>query len=271
MTRAAEMSRPSSVARARTEVSSPRMVRSATCRCSRVEAARRMRSSVPSGSTMCLRSARARERSSCSNMSGVTTSGRSTWRASSRAAPSMFCSNRARAVSTLRCESTVRRPRTFAAADAERKVPRPVWMIGTDGSMSSSRRETCSGGYTPPLRMIPASDGNDLAVCATSSPRRTSVRSPGVMTTAPSTSFSRRFSNVIAPTSTSNTSRPSRVSSPLTSCPPTAFINCPTVGAVRNGSVGTVHTGVDSSVKSAVMLSSFPGWQRLITVPRMRA
>ena len=75
-TSAPRMSMPSSIARARTSISSPRIVRSAMPRASSVAAARRMRSSSPSGSTMCLRARRGRAR--CrpySNMSGVTTVG----------------------------------------------------------------------------------------------------------------------------------------------------------------------------------------------------
>lgn len=73
ITCAAEMSTPSSTARARIADSSPRIVRSATSRASRVAAARRMRSSSPSGSTMRRRSERARSMSPYSNISGVTT------------------------------------------------------------------------------------------------------------------------------------------------------------------------------------------------------
>ena len=55
-TSAADRSTPSSAARARTCASSPRIVSSATPRCRSRPAAVRMRSSSPSGSTMCLRS-----------------------------------------------------------------------------------------------------------------------------------------------------------------------------------------------------------------------
>src|SRR5664279_6621630 len=54
------MSRPSADALARTTDSSPSTVRSATPNRSRLSAARRIRSSSPSGNTTCLRSARAR-------------------------------------------------------------------------------------------------------------------------------------------------------------------------------------------------------------------
>ena len=50
---------------------------STTSRILRISAARRMRSSVPSGRTMCLRSVFARRMISYSNMSGVTRTGRS--------------------------------------------------------------------------------------------------------------------------------------------------------------------------------------------------
>ena len=72
-TSAARMSMPSSIARARTSIGSPRITRSAMPRLSTVAAARSTRSSSPSGSTIRRRSARARSMSSYSNMSGVTT------------------------------------------------------------------------------------------------------------------------------------------------------------------------------------------------------
>ena len=226
-----------------------------------------MRSSVPSGSTMCLRSARALLSSSYSNISGVTTSGRSTSRLASSEAASTFCSKSARAVSTLRWESLVTRPRADAAALAERKVPRSVWMIGTLGSRSAMRRLTASGGRKPPLRMMPASDGKFLAVCAVRRPSRTSVRSPGVMTTAPSASLSSRFSKFMAPTRTSSTSRPRSASSPRSRRPPTAPMSCPTVGATRKGSSGMVQTGSVSPANSARMASRSSGKQRFATTP----
>ena len=71
-TAAASMSTPSWRALARIWPSSPSRVSRAIPRESTWSAARRMRSSAPSGSTMCAPAARARSTRSCSNISGVT-------------------------------------------------------------------------------------------------------------------------------------------------------------------------------------------------------
>ena len=115
---AAAMSRPSSAARWRISLSSPRIVSLATCLRNRVLAALRMRSSVPSGSTMWRWFDLARSNRSYSNMSGVTTSDLLTSSLSSSTAPSTCCSNRARAVSNLRGESAARRPRVLVTTRA---------------------------------------------------------------------------------------------------------------------------------------------------------
>ena len=71
-TAAASMSTPSCAARERISPSSPSRVSRAIPRESTWSAARRMRSSAPSGSTMWAPAARARSTRSCSNISGVT-------------------------------------------------------------------------------------------------------------------------------------------------------------------------------------------------------
>ena len=73
---------------------------------------------------------------------------------------------------------------------------------------------------------------------AMSTPRTTSGRSPGVITTAPSKSRSSTLGIVIAATSRPVTSRLSRSSSPLTSVPWHTFIRSPSDGALSSASSG---------------------------------
>src|SRR5664279_5006288 len=108
------MSTPPAHALARTTLSSPRSVRSATRSRSRLAAARRIRSSSPSGSTMCLRLARARAISRYWNISGVGTSDSATSLASSTASPSTDSANTRSAVSSFTRDAAVNRPCTPA-------------------------------------------------------------------------------------------------------------------------------------------------------------
>ena len=192
MIAALEMSTPSSAALARTVFSVPRMVRSTTPRRRRVDAALRIRSSSPSGRTMCCFGERARSRSAYSNMSGVTTSVEATLKIWRSASQSTCFSKRALAVSTLSDESRVSRPRVFEQRVAASKVPRSQEMTGRLEFIPERSRRIASVGWKPPLMITPASVGNPAAPCAAWTARRASARSPGVMTTRPSRSRSRR-------------------------------------------------------------------------------
>ena len=114
-----------------------------------MSAARRIRSSSPSGSTMWRRSAIASSRTWCSNISGVTTEVRATSSRSSSASPSTCSAKSVRAVAILRGESLSRRPRRLVSVVDVAWVPRSVAMIGSETSSPSRSRSICSGSGEP--------------------------------------------------------------------------------------------------------------------------
>ena len=145
----------------------------------------------------------------------------------------------AMAVSILRCEVAVTRPRASATALAVSNVPKSVATIGSRSPrpVTSFAIDRCRA--IPPLRMIADSDGNPSAAWALATASTTSERSPGVITAAPSVSRSTTCSAVMPATSTPITSRASSDSSPCTSVPATAPHRSPTVGATSSGSSGS--------------------------------
>ena len=146
-------------------------------------------------------------------------------------------------MSILRCDSRVSRPRVPLAALAVRNVPSSVTRIGRRAARPDTSRLMVGEGLKPPVRITPARFGKPSAWCASSRPSSTSLRSPGVMTTAPGWSRSSRCSTLIAPTSTSRTSRESSVSSPPMSVAPTASASSRSVGANSSESSGIAQTG----------------------------
>ncbi len=213
---------------------------------------------------MCFLLRRARSMSSYSNISGVTTSDFGTSRSRTTDSPATWASKAAFAVSSLRCEPVLSMPRVSAARDDVANVPRLVVMIGSRWPSPSTSRVTCGAGVKPPLRMMAESEGNVGAACAETSPRITSDRSPGVITTAPSWMRSSRCSMLIAPTMTPSASRASSAGSPAVRSPSTAVMSSPTVGAESNGISGMVNTGRSPSRACATSVSS-SGLQRLAT------
>ena len=117
--------------------------------------------------------------------------------------------------------------------------------------MPSISRATWREGSKPPLRTMPDSDGKVLARCASSAASRTSSRSPGQITVAPSTSRSRTCGMDIAATMRPRHSRSSRSASPCTSVPSQAAIRSATVGARSNGASGSAQTGTVRAAPNA--------------------
>ena len=111
MTDALSISTPNSEARARMRDSSPKSVMVATSRESSVAVALMIRSSSPSGRTMCFLLPRARSIKAYSNISGVTTSEVVIFIRERTSSVSTFCVNNWSAVSYFRCESAAKRPR----------------------------------------------------------------------------------------------------------------------------------------------------------------
>ena len=246
------MSTPSCAARERISPSSPSRVSRAIPRESTWSAARRMRSSAPSGSTMCAPAARARSTRSCSNISGVTAASLP----SDAATPSPTRASRwgssvrsksATAARSLRADSAVMRPSTRPRADATAIVPGSADTIGSRTSRPATSRSTCGESWKPPLSTTPDRVGRVRAWWASSTPSTTSSRSPGTMTVAPSKSRSMTCGIDIAATSRPRLSRSSSSASPCTSVPSQAAIRSATVGARSNGASGTAHTGTDPS------------------------
>ena len=120
------------------------------------------------------------------NISGVTTDGIGMANRSSRSAVSTQVSISARAVSILRCEPAVTRPRVDATRLAVSKVPNGVVMIGSRRPRpdTSDSIDGCSS--RPPLRITQDSDGKPSAAWALTTASTTSERSPGVITPTPS-------------------------------------------------------------------------------------
>ncbi len=254
---------PRWAALARTIIGSPSRVRSATLRRRRTSAARRIRSSSPSGRTMWRRSAIASSRTWCSNISGVTTEVRATSRPLISSSPSTCSAKSFNAVAILRGESLSRRPRRLVSAVEVAWVPRSVAIIGSATSSPSSSRPTCSGSSSPPLRTTPEICGKLADWCAVSTPRTTSGRSPGVTTSAPSKSRSSTLGRVIAATTRPGTSRASWLSSPRTRRPSQAAIRSPTEGALSRGCSGSAKAGTPSRRSAAAVRSVAAGSTRL--------
>ena len=232
-------STPSRDAAPRTASSGPSSVSSTTRRRSSVSAARSTRSSVPSGSTMCFLASRARSSSVYSNISGVTASERATSKRSSRSSPSTWSSNTASALVILRGVSRAIAPSRAPARTAVSNVPCRVSTTGSIVGKPSSGRRIVSGGRSPPVSTIPAGEGSTDDACANSAASTTSARSPGVISTAPSSMRSIRFGSVIAATVRCSASRPSSSASPAITSPSQAAATWPTVGAISRSISGS--------------------------------
>ena len=156
------------------------------------------------------------------NICGVTTVGIGIASCASRSAVSTWVSISSIAVSILRCDDAVTRPRVAATLLAVSNVPKVVAMMGSrwPSPATSVAIDGCSS--SPPLRMMHDSDGKPSAAWALTTASTTSERSPGVMTATPSVSRSSTCSAVMPATSTSITSRLSSSGSPLTTVPSTA-------------------------------------------------
>ena len=105
----------------------------------------------------------------------------------SRSAVSTWRPSSASAVSILRCEVAVTRPR----ADATPCWPSRTCRVGGDDRQPQcpdrhQRRRSTGAGRSPPLRMMQDSDGKPSAAWALTTASTTSERSPGVMTATPS-------------------------------------------------------------------------------------
>ena len=208
-------------------------------------AARRMRSSFPSGRTTWASVARARATRSCSNINGVTAPAAPTSsppRSASRSGSSA-ASSRVAAARSLRADAVVIRPSTRPSAVATAMVPSGAAMIGSRTSRPAMRRSTCGERRKPPLSTTPESVGSVRAWWARSTPRTTSSRSPGTMTTAPSKSRSMTCGIDMAATRRPRLSRSSRSASPWTRMPSHAVTRSATVGARSRAVSGRGHTG----------------------------
>ena len=199
---------------------SPRRVRSATLRRSRMSAARRMRSSSPSGSTMCRRSAtRAVDQLVLEHQRRHGLGAGHLEPVEQRLAVDVLVEQRQRGGDLARrvlVEPTADR---LERAGRRRVVSRSVATIGIVAPSPSMSRPTWSGSGKPPLSTMPDICGKLADTWAVSTPSTISGRSPGVTTSAPSKSRSRTWGSVIAATSTPVTSRVSSPSSPLTRRP----------------------------------------------------
>ena len=137
-------------------------------RASSVPAARRMRSSSPSGSTMCLRSARARSMQLVlEHQRRDDASTRATPSASSSASVSTCVSNSASAVSYLALRvggEPAARARDAHARVVGAEVGRDDRQRSTRGRRAAARSARAAS--NPPLRTMPASDGNVPDACA---------------------------------------------------------------------------------------------------------
>ena len=174
------------------------------------------------------------------NICGVTTVGIGMASWASRSAVSTWASISASAVSILRCEVAVTRPRADATRLAVSNVPKSVAMIGSrrPSPDTSEAIDGCSS--SPPLRMTQDSDGKPSAAWALTTASTTSERSPGVMTATPSFSRSSTCSAVMPATSTSIASRVSSAGSPLIDRALDRFLQArPPTGATSSGSSGS--------------------------------
>ena len=142
----------------------------------------------------------------------------------SRSAVSTCSSISASAVSILRSEVAVTRPRAEATRLAVSNVPNLVVMIGSrrPSPDTSDAMDGCSS--RPPLRMRHDSDGKPSAAWALTTASTTSDRSPAVMTATLSFSRSSTCSAVMPATSTSIASRDSSAESPAITVPSTAVL-----------------------------------------------
>ncbi len=154
-------------------------------------------------------------------------------------------------------------------------------MIGRVWSSPAMSVSMVGDSAKPPFSTMPATVGKVSEACAVSTPRRTSLRSPGITTMAPSVRRASTFSIDMAETTTPSASRLRSAWSPLTSVPSTASSSSATVGATRNASSGMAHTGTcgarawsDAGTAAgiaAVMASSCSGSARFTTTPSRAA
>ena len=163
----------------------------------------------------------------------------------------------------LRGVSMLMRPSIEPASDVVAYVSCDVATIaGMAGTSIGS--SSAGGGSRPPVRMTPATDGSVRDVCAKSAESRTSARSPGVISSAPSNRRSSRFGTVIAATMTPSASRPSASGPPPISSPSHAARTSAIVGAISRSSAGSTYTGT-SAVTPAATASTSVGCTRFAT------
>ncbi len=173
-------------------------------------------------------------------MSGVTTGERATWSRSTMSRPSTASANTPSAVSILVPAPGAMCPRVPAARVAVGKVSRSVASTGRRMSMPVSSRHTGSGRSAPPVRTTPASGGKSAEVCAASiAGSRALARSEAMITTWSGSSRSRMLGSDMAATSSPETSRPSRFSSPKSSRAWQACCRSRSVGARSRGTSGS--------------------------------
>ena len=216
-------------------------------RASTRSAASRMRSSAPSGSTTCADASRARSTRSCSNIRGVTAPSAAGVPSPTTAPRSPASSTSATAALTLRSDVTVIRPSTEPRAVAVAMVPPSVATTGSRMPSPATSRSTCGESAKPPLRTTPESEGSVVDWWASSTPRSTSSRSPGTMTTPSSTSRSMTWGIDMAATTRPEHSRSSSAASPWTRVPSHAAMRSPTVGERSSGTSGRAHAGTTPS------------------------
>ena len=106
----------------------------------------------------------------------------------------------------------VARDRALARARQRRRL---VGVVRASARPAARRRSSpsgpriVSGGRRPPVSTTPAGEGRTVEACANIAASSTSARSPGVISTAPSSMRSIRFGSVIAATIRCSASRPS--------------------------------------------------------------
>ena len=187
----------------------PSRIRSQKSRRAIISAARRIRTSYPSGRTTERRFARAVSIRLCRNRSGVIEAGRSSSRRDSSSSWFTYSSQPPNALASLRAWPLITLPCTRETARADLKVSRSVNSTGKGALSSRLPTAVCFPGssLSPPVSSRPDGAGNvgesaDARVAAT-----TSARSPGTITKSPSVNWFRKFETVIAAILTSLISR----------------------------------------------------------------
>ena len=228
-----ERSTPAEIACAWISFAPPSSITSTTPAWTSSSAARRMRSSVPSGRTMRRRSRRARSSRSNENISGVMASGCDSRMLEASSSTSTPALNSPRAAAIFRRLVVRISPRSDSSAWSVAYVSGSTATTGMPDAVSSD--SVIGSGRWPQVRRTPAGVGMSRLRADAAVPTARSARSPEATTSAPSDRMGSRVCRCPEPATYASTSRCRLSGLPTRTTPPSPSATSSTVRADSTG------------------------------------